>query len=300
MLANVEDMKNQKARIEGEIETLKSKIIREKNEFYETNENYHKVEQKYKVLDTLFNDKTKECDTQLLHLIQKVFGKIVSKRIDLGIQHNDRWGSHNSLGLNNNGIGTIRTRSWRNTVRMNTITDLETLLTIVKNEDIINKIKSVIHKAEKKEMLDVLHEKLKDWEIGKENDKMIGVSNRKIRTQKYEGGWGDGEKWNVKYNVYTPSSIKISFILDRTETKIDMRLKSNNEDYHLYHSNYKESSYNDYDYQDMVYASCQVWDILEPYVDEIIKKFGNANQIKEKTLKEIFDRISPYLMVDAI
>ena len=260
MAKTIKDMKAEKSKKETEIENIKSNIIKTKNDFYKTDKNYSVVENKYKVLDSLFDEKSKELNNQLKNMILKTFNKIVSKKVNLETEIKGKYNDNYTLALNNRGIGTIHKSYWRSSERINTIEELETLITILKDETLVNRIKRNIHKTEKKEMLDVLHEKLKDWSTMESNNKNINL-DRKIIVQERENSYND-KNWDVKFKEFNLSGILLKFnTTDRLDTNIRIKLASkvSGDEYDLY-QNQKEnySSYNHYDESDKIFASCQI------------------------------------------
>jgi hypothetical protein len=319
IIEDVKNLKNRKKEYESAIEDIKIDIIKAKNDFYKTHDHYNSVVDKYATLDELFDRESdtsiNKMDQQLLNIITKVFDKIISKKVDLKMEIDGKY-EKKRLGLNNKGIGTLEEvwrYRWRHEederpTRTHIITNLETYLMILKDKQIVNKIKSVIHKKEKKEMLDTLHKYLKDWDITPLKTTEVDL-HRNIYVQKRNSsGYGSQNNWDIEFKEIRATKIKFKMMksdnwihtghIKKTHLKISL-IDDHSNLYRLY-DHTKPSDYDDYDLEDLYYTSCQVWDILNKYIDEALVNIKNEQKIKMGLLKNIWNEVSPYLMVEVM
>jgi len=319
MIDEIKDLKDQKKSLESEIEDIKTNIIKTKKSFYEQDKNYLQVVRKCEKLDELFDPQKEESinkiDIQLLNIIKKCFDKIVSKKIDLKMSIKNGDNREIKLGLNNKGIGElVETYSYYSNpnaerpTRTNQIDNLETYLNILKNPEIVNKIKSKVFKKEKKEMLDTLHEYLQEWTSEKSLSTDISV-HRDIYVQRKSEY---NQNWNVNFYKHLLQTIKIRISSDSVwrresyvkQTALRIYLCTRDSSGSTYtktaYSENKPSEYDRIDLQDQYYMMCQIWDILPKYIDDVIDKVENGLKVKMNILKSIWNNVSPYLLVDAI
>jgi len=322
MIDEIQTLKDNKKQKESEIENIKETIINTKNDFYETNENYNDVVNKYKELDELFKDDAENSLTtlnnQLCKIIQKCLDKLISKRVDLDydLMGKDRYGSNRNLhlGLNYNGIGSIHKSYYGNRVQTKLITDLDTLLTILNNKELVDLIKSKIFKKEKKEMIDVLHTLLKDWKSKPIDTKDIRIAYKDIYYQNRKDSYSYGsnsEEWNTKFikgiakeirfKTYNNSRWVGNQSVETTTPTIVIKIDVNGDiKNQTIYSVDKPSSYSGYDEKDQMFIASQVWDILGKHIKDMIDDIKIQQQKKMVLLKTIWNKVNPYLIVESL